>query len=444
MDLLKKVEHFIEHEQLFHFRQKVLIAVSGGIDSMVLWHICKRLQIPLAIAHCNFQLREQESDDDEFYVYELASQNKDQIYIKRFETQDFALKNKYAIQEAARIVRYKWFEQLLQENQFDYILTAHHADDNVETMLMNFFKGTGINGLKGILPKNGKICRPLLFATREEIVLYAKENKILFREDSSNLSEKYTRNFYRHSVIPALNQLIPGVSGHLIHQTEKFRDIKIIYDEFCKAALQKLIEIKPDGHYIPVLKLLKSPAHQTMIYEFSVKYGFNATQTSEIEKLLHAPSGKYILSSTHRILRNRKWLIISPVLTVTPKVLVIEDQDTTVETDRFKMKIIKEDFDGNILKENTMVQLDLALIQFPLLLRKWKQGDYFYPLGMKKKKKISRFLIDQKLSTLEKEQTWVLESNKKIIWLVGLRLDDRYRISPETKKIVRLQLVPKN
>ncbi len=444
MDLLKKFEHFTKEEQLFHFKQKLLIAVSGGLDSTVLWEVCKRLQIPLIIAHCNFQLRGGESEADEQFVKEHALHNGDEIFIKKFETIDFAEKNKYAIQEAARILRYEWFSNLQQEVKADFILTAHHADDNVETILMNFFKGTGINGLKGILPKNGKICRPLLFATREEIAAFALENKIAYREDSSNISEKYTRNFYRHSVIPALNKMIPGVNENLLQQSDKFRDIKIIYDEYCYFVLNKMIEVKKDGHYIPVLKLLKTPAFHTLVYEFSRKYGFNAAQTSGIVKLLYAPSGKFILSSTHRILKNRKWLIISPVEMIQHEMVVIGEEDTTADTEYFSLKISREDFDGKIHKENTLAMLDADHIQFPLLLRKWKQGDYFYPLGMKKKKKISRFLIDQKLSLLQKEQTWVLESNRKIIWIVGLRIDDRFRISPSTKKCIRLKLVSKN
>lgn len=444
MDLLKKFEQFIEKETLFHTKQKLLITVSGGKDSMVLWHLCKQLAIPLSIAHCNFQLRGEESDADEKFVLQKAEENGDEIFIRHFDTHHFAIENKYAIQEAARVLRYEWFYQLLYENpSIHFILTAHHADDNVETMLMNFFKGAGINGLKGILPKHGKICRPLLFASRQEITEYAALNSIAFREDSSNFSEKYTRNFFRHSVIPSLEKMIPGVVEHLKHQTEKFRDIKTIYDAYCHDALDKLIEIKPDGHYIPVMKLLKMPAYQTMVYEFAMRYNFTAAQTGEIIKLLQSPSGKYIQSSSHRILKNRKWLIISPIQLINQNVLVIEQSDVVAETDHFNIKITKEVFDGKISSENSVAQTDATYIEFPLLLRRWKQGDYFYPLGMKKKKKISRFLIDQKLSLLQKQETWVIESNKKIIWIVGLRIDDRFKITSSTKHILKFILSAK-
>ncbi len=446
MDLLIKFQQFIEKENLFHVKQRLLIAVSGGVDSMVLWYLCRQLKIRIAIVHCNFQLRGEESNEDEHFVQETANRLGDEIFIKRFDTTEFATKNKYAVQEAARILRYKWFEELLEEkadSKLDFILTAHHADDNVETMLMNFFKGTGINGLKSILPKNGKLCRPLLFSTRNEIVAYAQGNNISYREDSSNLSEKYTRNYFRHSVIPALNNVLPGVTEHLARQVEIFRDIKTIYDEYCKNILKKLIEVKHDGHYIPVLKLLKTPAYPSIVHAFATHYGFTAAQTPEIVKLLEAPSGKFISSSTHRILKNRKWLIISPIKFITQNVLIIEKEDVLVETEYFNIKIKTDGYDGTIEKNIAMAQLDAKNIEYPLLLRRWKTGDYFYPLGMKKKKKISRFLIDQKLSTLEKQETWVVESGKKIVWIVGWRIDDRFKIIPSTKDVISLQLMSK-
>jgi tRNA(Ile)-lysidine synthase len=322
-----------------------------------------------------------------------------------------------------------------------WILTAHHANDNIETLLMNFFKGTGINGLRAILPKQNKIIRPLLFAKKEELLAFAKENSLSFVEDSSNASDKYTRNYFRNQLIPAVQKVFPQAEDNLLHNVERFRDINILYQQSIEFHKKKLLEIKGEEIHIPVLKLLKLKPLATIAFEIIKNFGFTSHHTEEVIKLLNSDSGKYIQSTSHRILKNRSWLIISPNNTQAAENILIEEKDKTIDFANGKLKLDILNADNfHSSSESTIAFIDADEIKFPLLLRKWKQGDYFYPLGMKKKKKLSRFFIDRKLSLTEKEKIWVLESNKKIIWVVGYRLDDRCKITSKTKTVLKFTL----
>jgi len=444
MDLLKEFQHHIKHQNLFHPKDKLVLAVSGGVDSVVLCELCKQAGYDFIIAHCNFQLRGDESDRDEKFVRDLSKKYAVEILVKRFDTEKYAAETKLSIQVAARELRYTWFnEVLLTNSQFqipNYILTAHHANDNIETMLMNFFKGTGINGLKAILPKHGKLIRPLLFAKKEELKEFAVINKLPYVEDSSNVSDKYTRNYFRNQLIPDLQKVFPQVEDNLMDNVERFGEIEMLYQQSVDLHRKKLLEQKGNEFHIPVLKLLKTEPLSTIVYEIIRDYGFTAHQTEEVIALLKSESGKYIQSSSHRVIKNRNWLIISPNETGVAQNILIEEEDTLqfAEGSLQVKKILNNQY--SILNDQLIAQLDADEIQFPLLLRKWKQGDYFYPLGMKKKKKLSRFFIDQKLSLTQKEKTWVLEMDKKIIWVVGLRIDDRFKITSNTKNILQITL----
>jgi len=440
MDLQKTFQQYIITENLFHPKDRLLVAVSGGVDSVVLCELCKLSGYDFAIAHCNFQLRGSESDEDENFVKQLAEKYKVEFFVQKFDTESFATENKISIQVAARELRYNWFTQLLTQSTnkpINFLLTAHHADDNIETILMNFFKGSGINGIKGILPKHDKIVRPLLFARKEEILAFANEHKLGYREDSSNSSDKYTRNYFRNQLIPGLENVFPQVKGNIIENAERFRDINILYKQAVDGVIKKLVTKKGNELHIPVLKLLKTAALSTIVYEIIKDAGFSVHQTGEVIKLLNSDSGKYIESSTHRILHNRKWLIISPLNNEVLDHYLIEPGKSSVSFQPGKISIEKST-ELKLVADNTIAMLDASLIKFPLLLRRWKQGDYFYPLGMQKKKKLSRFFIDQKLSMNEKENTWVIEMNKKIIWIVGKRIDDRFKITDQTKEIIKL------
>jgi tRNA(Ile)-lysidine synthase len=323
-----------------------------------------------------------------------------------------------------------------------YLLTAHHANDNIETLLMNFFKGSGIAGLRGMLPKNGKIVRPLLFATREEIFSYLEENQLEFVEDSSNLTDKYTRNYFRHELIPSIQKVFPKVEENLVNNIQRFKEIELLYDQSIGSHKKKLLEKKGNEIHIPVLKLLKTEPLQTIVFEIIKDYSFTAAQTDEVIKILNSESGKYISSSTHKILKNRSWLIISPINTLESDYIIIDQNHKRIE---FQQAILKFRFEANgnlkVTADKNIALLDANKITFPLLLRKWKQGDYFYPLGMKKKKKVSKFFIDQKMSITEKENTWILESNKRILWIIGKRIDDRFKITPSTKEILEITFI---
>lgn len=443
----------------------IIAAVSGGVDSVVLTDMLFRLNIHFIIAHCNFQLRGEESVRDENFVLSLSRKYNCPIEIIKFDTNQFARENKTGIEEAARIQRYQWFNELIekekkQSGQPVLLATAHHADDNIETLLINFFRGTGLQGLTGIteFDKKNKVIRPLLFAKRNEIIKYAKENNLNWVEDSTNQSDEFTRNFIRHQIIPSVKKIFANADDNLLNNIERLKEAETLYLQALEAHKKKLVilresktneksdqPLKQSQHHnkqISILLLKKSEPLQTIVWEIIKPYSFSPAQVDGVLKLLDAGNGSYMLSPTHRIIKNRKHIIITPVQQINSSLIIIEKENKQVEVDGKKIKL---NILGNKnISVNTAVniaQLDFEKVEYPLILRKWKQGDYFYPLGMRKKKKVSRFLIDAKLSLPEKENVWVIESNKKIVWLVGKRIDDRFKITPSTKQILRLELV---
>jgi tRNA(Ile)-lysidine synthase len=416
----------------------LLLAVSGGIDSVVLVDLCDKTGIDFAIAHCNFQLRGAESTRDELFVQQLSEKYGKAIFIQRFETVVFADANQISIQVAARQLRYKWFDELVQSHpNLTAICTAHHADDNIETVMMNIFRGTGMAGLHGILPKHGKIIRPLLFAKRREIEQYALAHQLSWVEDSSNDLDKYTRNFFRHQIIPLVQQVYPQATNNLLDNIVRWTEMEVVYNEAIGRIKKKLIAQKENEIHIPVLQWKKTEPLQTITYELIKDFGFTTNQTVEVIKLLDAATGSFIASSTHRIIKNRNWIIIAPIEQLLAQSIIIEAGVDTISFGGSVMRIVhKENIATNLSASNAVAMIDAGQLQFPLLLRKWKQGDYFYPLGMQKKKKLSKFFIDQKKSKTDKENVWVLASNQKIVWVVGHRIDDRFKITATTKKIL--------
>jgi tRNA(Ile)-lysidine synthase len=470
MDLLYQFNQFIKAENLFQPKDKLLLAVSGGVDSVVLCELCHQSGFDFVIAHCNFQLRGEESERDEAFVRGLGEKYGVEVLVKRFDTALYANEHKLGIQEAARSLRYSWFLHICAENVFGknynakndkpgwhftiddtkpkvYVATAHHANDSAETLLMNFFKGTGIRGLQGIKSRHELLpylIRPLLFAKKEELSAFSIQNKLSFVEDSSNASDKYTRNYFRNQLIPSLKKMYPEVEDNLIGNLNRFRDIEMLYQQSIQLHKKKLLEKRGEEIHIPVLKLLKTVPLTTVIYEIIQEFNFSSHQTGIVINLLNAESGKYVESGSHMILKNRNWLIITPIKSSLAANILIEASDKKIEFDTGVLNIQTTATSNFKLQiSNLSAQLDAAQIKFPLLLRKWKQGDYFYPLGMTKKKKLSRFFIDQKLSLIEKENTWVIEMDKKIIWVVGMRIDNRFKITLQTTNILVIHYEPK-
>jgi tRNA(Ile)-lysidine synthase len=442
MNLQENFTAYIKQQDLFQPKDRLLLAVSGGVDSVVLCELCYRAGFDFAVAHCNFQLREADSKRDETFVKDLAKKYGAAFYLATFDTTAIAQSQKKSIEEAARDLRYAWFKTICDENNYRYILTAHHANDNIETVLMNFFRGTGIKGLHGILPKQQQIVRPLLFANKNELGLFAAENMLEFVTDHTNAQNEFTRNYFRNELIPSVKKIFPGAEENILKNISRFGEAEQLYNQAVDLHKKKLLQQKGNEIHIPVLKLLKTVPLPSIVYEIIKEYNFAAAQTDEVIALLKSESGKYIKSTTHRILKNRNWLIISFNETITEQNTVIESGDNKVIYKNGELLV--EQLNNTDLSHSSLVaQLDIAVIKFPLLLRKWKTGDYFYPLGMQKKKKLSRFLIDQKLSLSQKEKTWVIEMNKKIIWVVGMRIDDRFKVTAQTKNILRISSVQK-
>lgn len=457
MDLPRRFIEFIHKNHLFQKNDLLIIAVSGGVDSIVLCDLCYTLKFSFAMAHCNFKLRGEESDRDEQFVKDIAAKYNVNLAIKTFDTEAYSKEYKISIQLAARELRYAWFKKLVEDDadaynlwsaekqihSNKYVLTAHHGDDNVETVLLNFMKGTGLNGLTGIPQKRDHLVRPLLFATKDEILQYAHENSLAYVEDSSNASEKYTRNFIRHTIVPAAENVVPKLKQNISHSIKRFKEIDIIFNAAVEQIKKKLVTITGNELHIPVLKLLKQPGYPTVLFEIIKDYNFTSHQLGDVVQLLQSETGKQVRSSTHIIFKNRSWLIIAPVNPALAENILIENADEDIPFDknssRLKLQIIEASVDP-VTQHNAEAYFDIEQITFPFILRKWKVGDYFYPLGMTKKKKINRFLIDQKLSITQKEKVYVIEMNNKIIWVVGYRIDERFKVTPSTKQVLKLSV----
>lgn len=451
MELEQRFLGYIQHNGLFSSKDKLLLAVSGGVDSTVLCELCHRLGFDFMIAHCNFRLRGDDSDRDEQFVKELAAKYNVPYFSKSFDTKTIAGEQKKSVEETARDLRYEWFHELLDQKKSPvdsaqlprYIVTGHHADDNIETVVMHFFRGTGVKGMRGILAKNGKVVRPLLFARRQQIEDFARQYQLPYVADYTNFEDAFARNFFRNRVLPMVREFFPAAETNILRNIEIMREAEQLYEQAIATHKAKLLEVKGNEIHIPVLKLKKSSPLESIVYEIIKDFGFTAHQTNEVIGLLDSESGKFIASSTHRIIKNRKWLIIAALEAVKAEIVLIEDGVSNLELGIGNLSIERlPNSQSPIPNSPSIGTFDSKEVHFPLLLRKWKAGDYFYPLGMKKKKKLSRFLIDLKLSKTQKENVWVIESNKKIIWVVGYRIDERCKVTPATREILLLKTAP--
>ncbi|MAB49819.1 MAG: tRNA lysidine(34) synthetase TilS [Flavobacteriaceae bacterium] len=442
--MLTAFKNHIEEQFPFLKNSRLVIAISGGIDSVVLAQLCHKLNFDFALAHCNFNLRGNESDADEDFVLDLGEQLNVEVFVQNFDTETYAEENKCSIQMAARELRYDWFSELAQQLNFDYILTAHHGDDNLETFLINFTRGTGLNGLTGIPEINGNIARPLLPFSRETIEAYAKSENIAWREDSSNSSRKYLRNKLRHDVIPILKEINPNVLDSFQNTLSNLKETEAIVNQSIKDFLSKAI-LKKEGNTITyaVSEFKKQNNPKAFLYEAFKNCGF--TEWNDVEGLLDAETGKYIVSNTYKLTKHREFLI----LTTRHSKLVSESQSglflTKLDIEVGKVQtpigiLFFDEAEALLDNSKTTIYADVKKLNYPLELRQWETGDVFHPIGMKGKKKVSKYLKDEKLTPSEKENTWVLTSENKIVWIVGRRADERFKVTDQTKKILKIEL----
>ena len=435
--MLNIFKNHINKNLSFLKESKILIAISGGIDSVILTHLCHSLNLNIALAHCNFNLRGKESDSDENFILQLAENLDVEVFIEHFDTEIYAKTNKLSIQMAARELRYNWFEALSKQLQCDYILTAHHADDNLETFLINFTRGTGIDGLTGIPEINEKFVRPLLPFSSEDIKSYATTNDIQWREDSSNASTKYLRNKLRHDVIPILKTINPSLLQSFQSTLNNLNDTVDVLKESKKAFLKRAITTKANNHIaFEISEFKKNKNIKAHLFEAFKEYGF--TQWQDIVNLLDAETGKLVLSATHRLIKNRNQLLLSEIRIDNNKVITISEYKKQVKAP-FGILFFDE-ADAVFGKRTNVIFVDKSILKFPLTLRKYNNGDVFYPIGMTGRKKVSKYFKDEKLSLLDKENTWLLCSGKDIVWVINRRADNRFKVTEKTKQILKIEL----
>lgn len=435
--MFENFKNHIDKNLSFLKEVKLLIAISGGMDSVVLTHLCSRLNLNVTLAHCNFKLRGEESNADEKFVRQFAKTLKTEIFVQHFDTKSYAQVQKISIQMAARELRYQWFNDLAQQLGAKFILTAHHADDNLETILINLIRGTGLDGLIGIPQINENIVRPLLPFSRADIEKYIKKHNLQWREDASNASTKYVRNKIRHEVVPVLKEINPNLLKNVEQLVENIKDSnQIVIDRMEKVKKKIFDDSNPFQIKLNISKLKNLNTPKPYLYQLLKDYGFS--QWEDIVSLLDAKTGKYVCSATHRLIKNREELILTEIPNLKDEIIVIptmfSEVDTPIGTIRFEeVDCIKT------INENT-IYVDAKKLKFPLKLRKWKEGDWFYPFGLKGKKKLSKFFKDEKFSLVEKENTWLLCSGEYIVWVVGYRADNRFKVLNNSKKILKITI----
>ena len=434
----EQIQQYIIQHQLLSGEKPVVVGISGGADSVALLHILVSLGYKCIAAHCNFNLRGDESSRDEQFTTDFTQRLQVPLCKISFETNKYAQENRLSVEMAARELRYRWFEELLNTYDADAVAVAHHRDDSVETLLINLTRGSGLTGLTGIKPKNGNVVRPLLCVSREDIYAYIENNGLEYVTDSSNSSDIYTRNFIRLKVIPLLEEINPSVKASLARTANHLYDASLIYNHSIEEARRVIIQ----NNRLSISALLSFPAPATILYEMLKPYGFSRTVCESIFTVLDKDSGKIFYSSTHRLLKDRSDLLIDVLSGEDNRAYLINLEDDNVDLPvelKPEIVVIKEDY--QIEKDKKFAYFDFDKLSFPLVLRHWQEGDWFVPFGMKGKKKISDYFSDKKFSLFDKEKTWLLCSGQDVIWIVGERTDNRYRIEKTTKRVLKLKFI---
>jgi len=439
--LEKQLQKHIEQNLFFTKKDKLLLGYSGGADSTALAFSLKRLGYNLQLAHCNFSLRGNESDGDQKFAEYFSEEINTPLHKIKFDTLAFAKNNGFSIEETARKLRYDWFEKLIQDTNIKYILTAHHADDNVETLLIKLTAGTGISGLTGIRPINKNIIRPLLFASKTQILDYCKHHNIKFRSDSSNQDTKYTRNRFRKDVIPVLQEINPNLTNTLNRSIRIFSDIEKIYLKSISETREKSLSVEGNYSKVDISCIKNTEAPQTYLYEIIKPFGFGSADSEDIFKAFSAESGKIFISVTHKLIKDRTHLIITEKSTSKFKETSFQTlEELTSVGSPLLFEFGKNSSNLQIKKDKKVAYLDLNKIEFPLTIRTAQTGEYFYPLGMNRKKLVSRFYTDSKFNLFEKEATLLLLSQNKIAWIVEHRIDNRFKITENTINYLKVSL----
>jgi len=436
-----KVKKYIEDRGLLESKAKIIVGLSGGADSVVLLSILHALGYDCIAAHCNFHLRGKESDDDECFSAGFAASLGIPFLKTDFNTQSVAGERKISIEMAARDLRYEWFEQLRKEYGADAIAVAHHQDDSIETLLLNLIRGTGINGLIGIKPKNGFIVRPMLCVSKDEILQYAQEQKISYVTDLSNLKDEYTRNKIRLQLLPLLQSLNPGIDTSLLRTMEHLNEVSKIYYAHIKEVKEKVWN--EDDKTIDIPVLLTYPSPESVLFEILKEYGFGKDVIQDVYQALESQSGKKFYSNTYSLIKDRDYLRLFSLEQLKENLVYYINADETERMLPFPMKINTQE-KGNIpeiIKDKRIAYLDTDKLKFPLVLRKWEKGDRFIPFGMNGSQKLSDYFNNHKFTNPDKENTWILCSGQEIVWVVGHRTDNRFRVTNETKRISIIKLL---
>lgn len=438
---LQQFKDYIKKNALFTPQQKILLAVSGGKDSVLMAQLFKLCNYNFSIAHCNFNLRADEAQRDESFVRLLASSFDVQFHVTHFDTKSYAADHQISTQMAARDLRYQWFEQIRAEGNYDYVAVAHHQSDSIETLLLNLTRGTGISGMHGILPKRDKIIRPILFLSRLQIDELVEENDINFVEDSSNQSSKYARNKIRLNVIPQLREINPNLEETFAQNIIRFAETEEVVNAFiAQKKLEVITEINGDI-CLDINKIIELKPQKLIVFELLKPYHFSSNVVDELLNSLHKQTGTSFYSLTHSATINRNQIFISALRDKNEStVKFLHPNDEFVQVDDLKISLFYTN--SNLVEKNSLKAfVDLDKLIFPLIIRFWQEGDRFMPLGMRNFKKLSDFFIDQKVALPQKDKIPLLvNGNGEIIWVGGFRTDNRYKVNATTKKVAIFEL----
>jgi tRNA(Ile)-lysidine synthase len=442
---VQRLQNFIDEHRLFTANSRLLVAVSGGRDSVLLVHLLKQAGFDIGIAHCNFQLRGSESAAEQSFTAALANKLAVPFYTTNFDTEIYADQRHISIQMAARELRYHWFEEIRQSFNYDYIAVAHHQNDSAETILLNLTRGTGIAGMHGILPKNGYIVRPMLFLSRDEVNEIVTAEKLEYVEDSSNASVKYARNKLRHQVIPVLKELNPKLEQTFERNMQRFRELEELLRLQTEQLRAQLFTEYAGDIQIPVTAIKALQPQRLLLYELLNSYGFGESVIDDIIASLDKHAGRTFEAPGYLLVLDRDKLILTKRKPAHAKIALIEPGTREVNYGEYKLTLLHDD-SPLIVRDNPMAtSVDADMLVYPLIVRNWAEGDYFYPLGMTGRKKLSDFFVNEKVPLHVKDTIPVLVNGTgEVVWICGYRIDDRFKVSAHTKKVIIFELYKLN